>query len=420
MKAARCSAAALALLLAACAGTPPGEVLPLAGLPMAVADMEAKVALGAGPVVVPRPERPRVPDSDVRAQREGDAVVLRWQQAWHALLSVQAERPLDLSRFVPRGTLEFEVRAGDLSRSGFSVSMDCGPGCTRRVNHVRASRALSGRGWQRLSLAVACFDRDGADFRAVQRPFVIESSGSGDLAVRGMRLVERGTPNVACPDWRTQSVTPQPLEEVWSMDWWMPRHAQKLAQIRERPPALVFIGDSITHGWENEGRAAWERAFAPHGALNLGYGGDRTENVLWRLQHGELDGYRARAVVLMIGTNNTGDRQEDPATTAAGVKRLLDEIARRQPQAQVLLLGLFPRDPLPDSRLRRLNTRVNDLLRGLADGRRVHYLDIGDRLANPDGTLSPEILPDWLHLSPAGYERWAAAIEPTLRRLLSP
>ena len=142
--------------------------------------------------------------------------------------------------------------------------------------------------------------------------------------------------------------------------------------------------------------------------------------MLWRLQHGELDGYRAKAIVMMIGTNNTGDRQEDPATTAAGIRRLLDEIQARQPQAKVLLLAIFPRDPKPDTKLRRINRAVNERIAGFADGRRVFFMDIGDRLSNPDGTLSADILPDWLHLSPEGYARWARAIEPTVLQLLTP
>ena len=126
------------------------------------------------------------------------------------------------------------------------------------------------------------------------------------------------------------------------------------------------------------------------------------------------------AVVMMIGTNNTGDRLEDPAFTVAGIQRNLDEIKKRQPQARVLLLALFPRGEKPDDLTRRHNARINALLPALADGRQVVFLDIGRALTNPDGTLSKDILPDWLHLSPQGYDIWARSLKATLTPWLTP
>jgi lysophospholipase L1-like esterase len=107
---------------------------------------------------------------------------------------------------------------------------------------------------------------------------------------------------------------------------------------------LVFVGDSITDGWRGTGASVWQKSFAAHKALNLGISGDRTEHVLWRLQHGELDGYEARLFVIMIGTNN-GDPAPD---VAEGIKAILAEIRGKQPQANILLLGIFPRGEKPD------------------------------------------------------------------------
>ena len=121
----------------------------------------------------------------------------------------------------------------------------------------------------------------------------------------------------------------------------------------------------------------------------------------------------------MIGTNNTGDRHEDPATTAAGIRRLLDEILQRQPQAKVLLLAIFPRDKKPDSKLRQLNQAINKVIAGYADGQRVHFQNINAALMNADGTLSEDILPDLLHLSETGYGRWADQVSPTFERLMA-
>jgi beta-glucosidase len=125
-----------------------------------------------------------------------------------------------------------------------------------------------------------------------------------------------------------------------------------------------------------------------------------------------------KVVVMMIGTNNTGDRLEDPALTLAGIRRNLEEVRRRQPQAKVLLLALFPRGEKPDDLTRRHNAQVNARLPTLADGRQVVFLDIGQALTQPDGTLSKAILPDFLHLSPQGYEIWAEAVTPSLNRLM--
>ena len=183
-------------------------------------------------------------------------------------------------------------------------------------------------------------------------------------------------------------------------------------------PELVFIGDSITQGWEKEGREVWQRHYAGYHALDLGFGGDRTENVLWRLQHGELDGLAPKVVVLMIGTNNTGHRAEDPVTTAAGIKRLVDEIRQRLPATKVLLLAIFPRGEKPGDSLRDINERVNRIIAGEADGRSVYFLNINAALTEPDGTLSKEVMPDLLHPNAEGYAIWQREMQPLLQELL--
>ena len=431
-------AAGLAALLSACS-TPQApaslEELSLfdgklsSGLRLTVADLEREAPFAGDSVTVPKPANPKVPASQVSARRStaeggGEAITLKWQDAWYAVLRIDSEQPLDLRPFVDAGTLEFDVRTPDLSRAGLNIAMSCGKDCSRKVNYVMPSRSLAGKGWKHLAFPLQCFVRDGADFEQVMRPFSLETSGSGELDVAHVVIKRRGKPNTSCPDYRIQSVTPGPLSEVWAVDWWMPRHEKKLKEIRDlraagRNPDVVFVGDSITQGWEDAGRKVWEQSFARYNALDLGFGGDRTENVLWRLQHGELEGIAPRVIVMMIGTNNTGDRQEDPRTTAAGIRRLVDEIRLRQPKAKILLLGIFPRDEKPGSTLRQLNDRVNGIISGYADDRSVFYLNIGESLMNPDGTLSREIMPDLLHLSDKGYAIWARRIEPTLQRLLA-
>ncbi|HJV59801.1 MAG TPA: GDSL-type esterase/lipase family protein [Albitalea sp.] len=425
--------------LSACASPPAmadaGDLLLYAGRPhptlrVHVAGFADHDQPLAGDSVSIGPVNPDVADSRVTLRRSDkstrhDALTMRWKDAWSANLRFVASKPLDLRPYVPDGTIEFDLNAVDMAKAGLSFAMGCGPDCGRTINYVVPSRALQGRGWQHVALPLRCFERDGNDFSAVTQPFVVDSSGSGEVAIANVRIVRHGRPNVECVDYRLESVTPRPQEEVWSLDWWMPRHEEKLKQVRElvasgRRPQVVFVGDSITQGWENEGRRAWEQHFAKYDAVALGFSGDRTENVLWRLQHGELDGMKPKAVVLMIGTNNTGHRQEDPRAIAAGIKRLIEEIGTRQPQAKVLLLAIFPRDELPSSRLRRINDRVNGLISGYADNQRVFFLNINEIFTARDGTLSRDLMPDLLHLSEKGYGMWATAIAPVLQRLLSP
>jgi lysophospholipase L1-like esterase len=271
-----------------------------------------------------------------------------------------------------------------------------------------------------VALPMRCFVRDGDDFSKVARPFALEGTGAGQVAVANIRFLKAGRPNAACPDYRTVSVTPDKLNESWAIDWWTPRHEKKVRDARAlgAKAQVVFIGDSITEGWENAGAPVWARNYKGLDGLVLGFGGDRTENVLWRLVHGEVDGIAPKVAVLMFGTNNTGHRQEDPATTAAGIKRNIDELRRRLPDTKILLLAIFPRGEKADDPLRVINQKVNAIIAGFADNQNVFFLDIGKEFLMADGTLSTDIMPDLLHPNEKGYEIWARAMAPQLNRLL--
>ena len=187
---------------------------------------------------------------------------------------------------------------------------------------------------------------------------------------------------------------------------------------------LAFVGDSITQGWENNGRETWEKHYGGRDAINLGIGGDRTEHVIWRLQHsGGFAKTHPEVVVLMIGTNNTGHFPRDhpayqaPAEVAAGVQRILEIIAQQSPETKVVLHGIFPRGRTQLDPGRLNNHAINQRIRRLADGERVHWLDIADAFLEEDDSLAAEIMPDALHLSEAGYQRWADALEPKLKEL---
>jgi lysophospholipase L1-like esterase len=197
------------------------------------------------------------------------------------------------------------------------------------------------------------------------------------------------------------------------------RHQAFLIRAQEGNIDLLFVGDSITDWWrtENRGKPEWDKSFASLRAENWGIAGDTTQGVLWRMQNGELDGFKAKLIVLMLGTNNLS--RATPAEIAAGDAMIIREFRQRQPQAKILVLGVFPRGAAPDSPYRAQIKELNYHLSHVADGNDVFYMDIGDRFLAPDGTLTREVMADGLHPTLRGYEIWAAAIGPKVAELMS-
>ena len=181
---------------------------------------------------------------------------------------------------------------------------------------------------------------------------------------------------------------------------------------------LLFVGDSITDWWRqaNRGKLEWDKTWAPLNAANFGIAGDTTQGVLWRMQNGELEGFRAKTIVLMLGTNNL--RRNEIADIAAGDGAIVAEFRKRQPQAKVLILGVFPRGAAPDNEFRGMIKELNGHLAKLADNKQVFYLDIGPRFLTADGTLTTEIMADGLHPTPKGYEIWSAASIDKVKELM--
>ncbi|WP_193211749.1 sulfatase/phosphatase domain-containing protein [Luteolibacter marinus] len=200
-------------------------------------------------------------------------------------------------------------------------------------------------------------------------------------------------------------------------DWWKKRHEAKVPLAKKGGHDLVFIGDSITQGWEGHGKATWEKYYGKRNALNLGYSGDRTEHVLWRLMNGELENVDPKLFVMMIGTNNTGHRQDPAEQTADGIKLILDLLRDRKPDAKILLLSIFPRDEKPDGKLRQLNNAINARIKEYADGDMIHWLDVSGTFLTADGILPKETMPDFLHPQTAGYDMWAKSIEAKVAEL---
>lgn len=228
---------------------------------------------------------------------------------------------------------------------------------------------------------------------------------------------------LAMPAWAEDTATKEPIEALKPAPregWWVKRHEEKLKAIEDAEKIdVVFIGDSITHGWENAGKEVFANTFGSMDTLNIGYGGDRTEHVLWRFDHGELDGYEPKVAMIMIGTNNTGHRDEKSEHTAAGVKAIVEKLHEKHPETKILLLAIFPRGATTDDPKRKLNDGANVIIEKEMKGKDyVTFLNINDIFLTEDGTLPKEIMPDLLHPKQKGYQMWADAVAPKIKELM--
>ena len=159
---------------------------------------------------------------------------------------------------------------------------------------------------------------------------------------------------------------------------WKDRDRQLTENAKKDDIDLAFIGDSITQGWEGRGKKVWQKYYGDRRTINLGIGGDRTEHVIWRLMHGNLTSIKPKVAVLLVGTNNTGHLMQKPQEVAAGIKHILEILEQKIPETKVLMLGIFPRGRTHFDEKRLNNIAINQMIRRFADGKRVHYADIGE------------------------------------------
>jgi lysophospholipase L1-like esterase len=227
--------------------------------------------------------------------------------------------------------------------------------------------------------------------------------------------------------------TAAPAQGTWRADVPTPRtdsnsmlaHRQLLAKRTQGKIDVYFMGNSITRRWGAtdypQFLANWNANFHGWNAANFGWGGDRIEHMLWRIENGELDGVNPKVIVLLAGTNNVGQRpggEEKIADITRGIRALVDLSRRKAPNAIIILTGILPRNDdiavVPEIK------RINENIARFADGRWVRYLDITDKLADKDGKLFDGMTADGLHLSVTGYQIWADALKPILTELLGP
>ena len=220
----------------------------------------------------------------------------------------------------------------------------------------------------------------------------------------------------AAPEVHTNSaIVPVPRTDSYATN----RQAVVLQRAKDAPGDydIEFIGDSITQGWEGPGKSVWQDFYGHRKVINFGVGGDRTQHVLWRFEQGQLDGIKAKVAVVMIGTNNSNNKDNTEAEILEGVIAIVQQIRTRQPDTKIILLGIFPRGATFSTQRGKI-LQVNEALAKLDDGKDIFYMDFGPQLIEKDGSISKSIMPDYLHPNAAGYLIWANATEPKLKQLL--
>src|SRR5438132_3348590 len=196
---------------------------------------------------------------------------------------------------------------------------------------------------------------------------------------------------------------------------WMARHQAMNDRAKQGHVDLIYVGDSIVELYDKQGKDTWDRYYAPRNALNLGISGDRTEHVLWRLDHGNIDGISPRLAIVMIGQNNGGHNTAEEI--GAGVTAVVQTIRAKLPTTKILLLAIFPRREKPTAEREVLAT-ASRIAATLADNTTIFYLDITKIFLRPDGSIPAELMPDFEHPSAQGYRIWAEAIELKVAELM--
>jgi len=198
-------------------------------------------------------------------------------------------------------------------------------------------------------------------------------------------------------------------------DTWRTRHEAINARAKEGHVDLIYIGDSIVRSWMWDGTPVWDHYYAKRNGMILGMTGDRTEQVLWRLQNGNIDGISPKLAIVMIGQNNgpfnTGEE------IGAGVTAIVQTLRKKLPETKILVLAIFPRGEKPTAE-RAVLAKANEVASKLADGKYVFYMDVNYLFLRPDGSIPASLMPDFEHPNEEGHRVWAAAIEPKVAELM--
>ena len=226
---------------------------------------------------------------------------------------------------------------------------------------------------------------------------------------------------IAAGDWGQQDpVTPVPGYFPEDPQAWLDRHNAFVERAQSGNIRVLFLGDSITEAWSHpEQHELWAKHFMSLPADNFGIGGDRTQQILWRIDHGTLDGIDPEAVVLMIGVNNLWSQSHSSEEVSGGIRAVIDRIFDKLPSTSILLQAILPTGELPQSPHRAQIIEINELISKFDDGARVRFINFGDQFLESDGRISAETMPDFCHLSTDSYAKWVQSIDGLLREMLT-
>jgi lysophospholipase L1-like esterase len=205
--------------------------------------------------------------------------------------------------------------------------------------------------------------------------------------------------------------------------WWYNYHnylTGLVTQASSKPRLdIYFLGDSITEFWPHLAKDVWDKEYGTLRVLNNGVRGDTTQNILYRITHGEFERIHPKVVVLLAGINNLGtDPKLAPQSLAKGIQAIIAVLHAKSPESKILLISILPSGELPADPVRKRIQDTNALLAKLADDKTIFFLDIYNHFLDADGKFSPELTPDELHLNARGYQVWADAMRATLQKLL--
>ena len=197
---------------------------------------------------------------------------------------------------------------------------------------------------------------------------------------------------------------------------WMARHEAVLERIKQGRVDMVLIGDSLTQRWEGEGKELWYKYYASRHAVNMGFDGDGTSQVLWRLDHGEIDGISPKLAVVLIGSNHVNSKIVEEITE--GIKAVCCKIRTKLPHTKILLLAIVPRGDASAAAAYGLNKASEDASQ-IADGRTIFYLNMREKFIDKDGNVRKDLVViDGVHLNSNGYKIWAETMEPIVSKLM--
>lgn len=260
---------------------------------------------------------------------------------------------------------------------------------------------------------------------------VLLIEGQGKAWLDEVKLTGSNIKNIAdnlekesAPQQQKPTVTPKQQDPAVPMPGhypkfpqaWLKLHQQHLKQTQKRQINIVFLGDSITRGWRKH-KKLWQQHYGNLGAANFGIGGDRTQQVLWRIDHGLFDDIQPQLVVLNIGVNNLWQDSFNSDRIATGIEKIVAKIRIKTPRTKILLLGILPSGKQPHTPNRKKIQAINRQIEQLDNGSTIRFLDMGPSFLEPDGKISKSVMPDYLHLSPQGYRIWAKSMKNTFNEI---